>query len=56
MFLFHEDKKTMKANQKEFFTMIYRLVLNRPSGPPIPLLLQAVTKDQLIHLLNFTKN
>lgn len=52
---YHDDKKVMKANQKTFFTMIYQLVLNRTSGPPIPLLFQAVNKNQLINLLNFNE-
>ncbi|KQL42105.1 lysyl-tRNA synthetase [Bacillus sp. FJAT-25509] len=52
---YHDDKKVMKANQKTFFTMIYQLVLNRTSGPPIPLLFQAVNKIQLINLLNFNE-
>ncbi|MFB7141375.1 lysine--tRNA ligase [Gottfriedia sp. NPDC056225] len=50
---YHEDKKIMKTNQKYFFTMIYQLVLNRPSGPPIPLLFEAVSKNELITLLKF---
>lgn len=53
---YHDDKTVMKANQKLFFTMIYQLVLNRPSGPPIPLLFQAVNKNHLINLLNFNKS
>ncbi|WP_088070350.1 lysine--tRNA ligase [Gottfriedia luciferensis] len=51
---FDEDKKIMKSNQKQLFTMIYQLVLNEPSGPPIPLLFQVINTKQLLSLLDFT--
>lgn len=49
----NDDKKIMKANQKQLFTIVYRLVLNNPMGPPLPLLIQAIGKDKLIYLLDF---
>lgn len=49
----HHDKKVMKANQKQFFTLIYRLILNSPSGPPLTMLIQAIGKDTFLDLLDF---
>lgn len=49
----HEDKKRMKASQRDLFKSIYYLVLNRSSGPRIPLLIAAIGKERLIDLLSF---
>ncbi|GGI13147.1 lysine--tRNA ligase [Gottfriedia solisilvae] len=49
----HHDKKIMKANQKQFFTLVYKLILNSPSGPPFPILIQAIGKDKTLDLLDF---
>ncbi|PFJ80159.1 lysine--tRNA ligase, partial [Bacillus cereus] len=49
----HENKKIMKENQKQLFTIIYRLVMNQSSGPRIPLLIHVVGTRRFITLLDF---
>lgn len=49
----NDDKKTMRANQKFLFTMVYKLMLNSPSGPRLPLLLKAVGIEETLSLLDF---
>ncbi len=49
----HDDKKTMRAHQKSLFTMIYLLTINAPSGPRLPLLIKAIGRKRLLHLLEF---
>lgn len=49
----HENKKIMKENQKQLFTIIYRLVMNQSSGPRIPLLIHVVGIRRFITLLDF---
>ncbi|MGA4721041.1 lysine--tRNA ligase [Fictibacillus nanhaiensis] len=46
-----DDPKMKRNNQKRLFSIIYQLVLNRNSGPRIPLLLHSVGKERLIALL-----
>lgn len=49
----HPDKKTMRAHQKSLFTMIYLLTINATSGPRLPLLIKAIGRERLLHLLSF---
>ncbi|SCM87142.1 Uncharacterized protein BWAI21_02573 [Bacillus mycoides] len=49
----HENKKTMKENQKQLFTIIYRLIMNQSGGPRIPLLIHVVGARKFITLLDF---
>lgn len=48
-----EDKKRMKTNQARLFLIVYQLVLNRNSGPRLPLLVQAAGKEHMANLLDF---
>ncbi|RAV20695.1 lysine--tRNA ligase [Paenibacillus contaminans] len=50
-----EDKRIMRNNQKRLFTIIYKLTLNNNEGPRIPLLIQAIGANKLLHLLEFDK-
>lgn len=49
----HENKKIMKENQKQLFTIIYRLIMNQSSGPRIPLLIHVVAVEKFASLLDF---
>lgn len=49
----HENKKIMKENQKQLFTIIYRLIMNQSSGPRIPLLIHVVGARKFVTLLDF---
>lgn len=49
----NENKKVMKENQKLLFKIIYRLVLNQPSGPRIPLLIHVIGAGKMVSLLDF---
>lgn len=49
----HENKKIMKENQKQLFTIIYRLIMNQSSGPRIPLLIHVVGVEKFASLLDF---
>ncbi|MEY8348128.1 lysine--tRNA ligase [Bacillus cereus] len=51
----HENKKTMKENQKILFSIIYSLVLNQRNGPPIPLLIDVIGVEKIVSLLDFNK-
>ncbi|WNS45390.1 lysine--tRNA ligase [Paenibacillus sp. MMS20-IR301] len=48
----HEDKKTMRAQQKRLFTIIYQLVLNADEGPRLPMLIQAAGTEKMLLLLD----
>ncbi|ENQ3106309.1 lysine--tRNA ligase [Bacillus cereus] len=48
-----DDKKTMRANQKLLFNMIYKLVLNSSNGPRLPMLIQAVGVERMLALLDY---
>lgn len=49
----HENKKIMKENQKQLFTIIYKLIMNQSNGPRIPLLIHVVGIENFITLLDF---
>ncbi|EHL73225.1 hypothetical protein HMPREF1014_02542 [Bacillus sp. 7_6_55CFAA_CT2] len=49
----HENKKIMKENQKQLFTIIYKLIMNQSNGPRIPLLIHVVGIEKFITLLDF---
>ncbi|AIK38925.1 lysine--tRNA ligase [Bacillus pseudomycoides] len=49
----NESKKIMKENQKLLFRIIYRLVINQPSGPRIPLLISVIGAEKIVSLLDF---
>ncbi|GAB6435600.1 hypothetical protein bcgnr5380_21380 [Bacillus cereus] len=49
----HENKKIMKENQKQLFTIIYMLIINQSNGPRIPLLIHVVGIEKSIALLDF---
>ncbi|MED1009296.1 lysine--tRNA ligase [Bacillus mycoides] len=49
----HENKKIMKENQKQLFTILYRLIMNQSSGPRIPLLIHVVGARKFVTLLDF---
>lgn len=49
----HENKKIMKENQKQLFTIIYQLIMNQSNGPRIPLLIHVVGIEKFITLLDF---
>lgn len=49
----HENKKIMKENQKQLFTIIYKLIMNQSNGPRIPLLIHVVGIEKFIALLDF---
>ncbi|WP_088040811.1 lysine--tRNA ligase [Bacillus sp. EAC] len=49
----NDNKKLMKQNQKLLFTIVYTLVLNTTSGPPLPLLIKAIGLDKIISLIDF---
>ncbi|WP_243522142.1 lysine--tRNA ligase [Bacillus pseudomycoides] len=51
----NENKKIMKENQKSLFRIIYRLVINQPSGPRIPLLIHVIGVEKMVSLLDFCK-
>lgn len=48
----HEDKKTMRTQQKRLFTIIYQLVLSADEGPRLPMLIQAAGTDRMLSLLD----
>ncbi|MEK4516275.1 lysine--tRNA ligase [Paenibacillus sp. FSL H8-0122] len=48
----HEDKKTMRTQQKRLFTIIYQLVLGAEQGPRLPWLIQAAGTEQMLNLLD----
>jgi lysyl-tRNA synthetase class 1 len=41
----------LKANQREFFKLLYRLLLSVETGPRVPTLLMAIGREQLLKLL-----
>lgn len=43
----------MKENQKQLFTIIYKLIMNQSNGPRIPLLIHVVGIERFITLLDF---
>lgn len=45
--------KIMKENQKQLFTIIYKLIMNQSNGPRIPLLIHVVGIENFITLLDF---
>ncbi|MEH7270496.1 lysine--tRNA ligase, partial [Bacillus toyonensis] len=49
----NENKKIMKENQKQLFTIIYKLIMNQSNGPRIPLLIHVVGIENFITLLDF---
>ena len=49
----HENIKIMKENQKQLFTILYRLIMNQSSGPRIPLLIHVVGARKFVTLLDF---
>jgi lysyl-tRNA synthetase class I len=50
---YHENKKVMKENQKQLFSILYKLIINQSSGPRIPLLIHVVGIKKFISLLDF---
>lgn len=48
----HEDKKTMRTQQKRLFSIIYQLVLHSDEGPRLPWLIQAAGTERMLALLD----
>ncbi|WP_238655824.1 lysine--tRNA ligase [Paenibacillus piscarius] len=48
----HEDKKTMRSQQKRLFTIVYQLVLRTDEGPRLPWLIQAAGRERMLNLLD----
>lgn len=46
--------KALKSEQSSFFRNVYRLLLNRDSGPRLYLFLRAIEKDRYLRLLDFS--
>lgn len=46
----------MKENQKQLFTIIYKLIMNQSNGPRIPLLIHVVGIGKFHHTIRFLKH
>ena len=41
----------LKAAQRQFFVLLYRLLIGKDTGPRLPTLLLAVGEERLLHLI-----
>ncbi|RLQ94347.1 lysine--tRNA ligase [Falsibacillus albus] len=48
-----ENQKQKKQEQKRLFQIIYQLVLNRNSGPRLPILIRAAGAEKIVELVTF---